>query len=123
MARMMSTKKDFIGRALAQRPGLISPDRPVLVGLLPVDRSQRIRAGAHLLPLGAKAAPETDEGWITSAAHSPTVGCWIALGMLKNGPERMGQRVLAWDHIRGAETEMEVVAPCFVDPAAERLRG
>jgi sarcosine oxidase subunit alpha len=123
MARMMSTKKDFIGRALAQRAGLISSDRPVLVGLLPVDRSQRIRAGAHLMPLGAKAAPENDEGWITSAAHSPTVGCWVALGMLKNGPDRIGQRLLAWDHIRGAETEVEVAAPCFVDPAGERLRG
>jgi sarcosine oxidase subunit alpha len=123
MARMMSTKKDFIGRALAQRPALISPDRPALVGLLPVDRSQRIRAGAHLLPLGAKAAPENDEGWISSAAHSPSLGCWIALGMLKNGPDRIGQRVLAWDHIRHAETEVEVVKPCFVDPEGVRLRG
>jgi sarcosine oxidase subunit alpha len=123
MARMMSKKKDFVGRAMARRPGLVSPDRPALVGLLPVDRTQRIRAGAHLLPIGAAAVPENDEGWITSAAHSPMLGCWIALAMLKGGPARIGQRVRAWDQIRHAETEVEVVAPCFVDPDGARLRG
>jgi sarcosine oxidase subunit alpha len=123
MARMMSKKKDFVGRAMARRPGLVSPDRPALVGLLPVDRTTRIRAGAHLLPIGAAAVPENDEGWITSAAHSPMLGCWIALAMLKGGPARIGQRVRAWDQIRHAETEVEVVAPCFVDPDGARLRG
>src|SRR5450756_2596233 len=49
--RLMSRKKDFIGRALAQRPGLADPTRPALVGLRPVDRAARLRAGAHLLPV------------------------------------------------------------------------
>jgi sarcosine oxidase subunit alpha len=122
MARMLSKKKDFIGRAMAGRPALTSPDRPTLVGLLAVDRTQGLRAGAHLLPIGAAAVPENDEGWITSAAHSPTLDRGIALAMLKNGPARIGQRVLAWDHIRHAETVVEVVAPCFVDPPGSRLR-
>ncbi len=43
--RMASTKKDFIGRVLAGRAGLRDAQRPGFVGLRPVDRSQRLRAG------------------------------------------------------------------------------
>ncbi|MET0431644.1 MAG: sarcosine oxidase subunit alpha family protein, partial [Hyphomicrobium sp.] len=32
LGKMASTKKDFIGRVLAQRPGLVDPDRPQLIG-------------------------------------------------------------------------------------------
>ena len=40
LERMMSKRKDFIGRVLAQRPALLAADRPALVGLRPVDRTQ-----------------------------------------------------------------------------------
>ena len=45
MGRMMSTKKDFIGRVMAGRPGLTDPDRPSLVGIRPLG-GERLRAGA-----------------------------------------------------------------------------
>ena len=32
LGRMMSAKKDYIGRVLAERPALVEPDRPTLVG-------------------------------------------------------------------------------------------
>ena len=123
MGRMMSTKKDFIGRVMAGRAALVDPMRPTLVGLRPVDPGQRVRAGAHLLPVGAANTVEHDQGWITSAAYSPTLGTHIALGMLKNGPARMGERVRAYDPIRQGDTEVEVVAACFVDADGARLRG
>ncbi|HKG81624.1 MAG TPA: sarcosine oxidase subunit alpha family protein, partial [Beijerinckiaceae bacterium] len=44
LQRMMSTKKDFIGRAMAERPALLDPDRPMLAGFKPVDRAERLRA-------------------------------------------------------------------------------
>jgi sarcosine oxidase subunit alpha len=49
MGKMLSTKKDFIGRVMSGRPTLLATDRPVMVGLKPVDRNARLRAGAHLL--------------------------------------------------------------------------
>ena len=49
LGKMMSSKKDYIGRVLAGRPGLIDPDRPAFVGFRPADQSQRLRAGAHFL--------------------------------------------------------------------------
>ena len=54
MGKMLSAKKDFIGRFMAARPALTDPSRPTLVGLRPLDRDDRLRAGAHLLPKDAE---------------------------------------------------------------------
>lgn len=123
LGRMMSTKKDFIGRIMAGRPGLVDPDRQALVGLRPVDGASRIRAGAHLLPQGARAVAANDEGYVTSAAFSPTLGMPIALALLKRGPHRLGERVTVHDPVRGADVLAEVCDPVFVDPEGVRVRG
>ena len=122
LGRMMSTKKDYIGRVLAGRPTLLDTDRPTLVGFKPVNSSQRLRAGAHFLPLNAAARAENDEGVMTSVAFSPSLDHWIGLGFLKRGSSRMGQRVQAADPVRDNIVEVEVCAPCFIDPKGERLR-
>ena len=121
MGRMLSTKKDCIGRVMAGRPALIDPERPTLVGLRP-EGGERIGAGAHLLPLDAPSTIEHDEGWISSVAHSPSLG-WIGLGLLERGPARIGKTVRAYDPIRGRDTKVQVVPPCFLDPEGSRLRG
>ncbi len=121
--KMMARRKDCIGKVMAGRPGLADPDRPALVGLKPVDLSARPRAGAHLLAPEAAATPENDQGHITSAAWSPELGHWIALGLLTRGPDRHGERVRAYDPVREGDLELEVCSPVFVDPEGVRLRG
>ena len=123
LSRMMSAKKDYIGRVMAARPALVDQGRPRLVGLKPVDPSARLRAGAHFFPLGVSASPETDEGYVTSTAFSPLLGHWIGLGLLANGPQRTGERIRAYDPVRSGDVEVEVVSPVFVDPKGERLRA
>ena len=123
LGRMMSAKKDYIGRVMAQRPGLTDPSRPALVGIEPVDRTARLRAGAHFIPEGADPVARNDEGHMTSVAFSPSLGHWIGLGLLSRGPERHGERVRAWDPVRGGDTLVEVCGPVFLDPQGERLRG
>ncbi|MGY2843494.1 heterotetrameric sarcosine oxidase alpha subunit [Bradyrhizobium sp. USDA 4509] len=123
LGRMMSRKKDFIGRMLAMRPGLADPKRPALIGIKPVVRTARLHAGAHFLALGATPNTENDEGYVTSVAFSPTLGHWIGLGLIKNGPTRIGERVRAYDPIRNRDTEVEIVSPIFVDPEGKRLHG
>lgn len=123
MGRMLSKKKDFIGRIMAARPALVDPARPVLVGLKPVDGASRIRAGAHLLAPGASAVAAHDEGYVTSAAYSPTLGLPIALALLARGAERHGQRIIVHDPVRGADVEAEVCDPVFLDPEGARVRG
>jgi heterotetrameric sarcosine oxidase alpha subunit len=122
LGRMMSAKKDYIGRVLADRPALADPDRMCIVGLKPLDPTKRLRAGAHLLPANAATVAKHDQGVVTSAAFSPSLGHWIGLALLQHGPERLGERVRAVDLVRDADIEVDVCAPCFVDQQGERLR-
>lgn len=123
LGRMMSTKKDYIGRIMAQRPALLEDARPSFVGFRPADRSSRLTAGAHFIPVGKTATAEYDEGYMTSVAHSPTLGHWIGLGLLSRGSQRLGERVRAVDLVRGTDIEVEICAPHFVDPEGARLHG
>jgi sarcosine oxidase subunit alpha len=123
LGRMMSKRKDYIGRVMAGRPALVDPDRPALAGFRPVDRSQRLRAGAHFLPLGAPAAAEHDQGHLTSVAFSPSLDHWIGLGLIARGAARRGERVRAYDPVRGGDVEVEICDPVFIDPPGSRLRG
>ena len=120
---MMSTKKDYIGRVMAQRPALLDADRPALVGFRPVDRNARLRAGAHFLKVGAANTIENDEGHMTSVAFSPMLGCWIGLGVLARGPQRIGERVRAFDPVRNGDVEVEICDPVFFDRQGARLHG
>ncbi|MCV0368399.1 MAG: sarcosine oxidase subunit alpha family protein [Filomicrobium sp.] len=123
LGRMMSDRKDFIGRTLGSRSGLMDPDRPRLVGLRPINPKHKISAGAHLLPQKAHRTAANDEGHVTSAAFSPILGHTIALGLLKRGPERVGEIVGVCDPLRGRDILAKVVSPEFFDPSGEKLRG
>jgi heterotetrameric sarcosine oxidase alpha subunit len=122
LERMMSKKKDYIGRVMAQRPALLDPSRPRFVGFRPVDPASRLRAGAHFVAAGKAATAENDEGYMTSVAYSPTLKHWIGLGLLRNGPERIGEVIRSVDPLRGEAMDVEVCSPVFVDPKEERLR-
>jgi sarcosine oxidase subunit alpha len=123
LGRLMSTKKDYVGRVMAHRPALVDPERPAFVGFKPVERSARLRAGAHFIPVGAAANADNDEGYMTSVAFSPMLGCWIGLGVLKRGPQRIGERVRAYDPVRKGDVEVEICNPAFFDPEGTRLHA
>jgi len=118
-----SRAKDFIGKVMAGRPALLDPARPTLVGVKPADAAQRLRAGAHLMPLGAAATTANDQGVVTSAAFSPSLGHWIGLALLARGAERIGEQVCATDPVRDDHMDVHVCSPCFIDPGGERLRA
>jgi sarcosine oxidase subunit alpha len=121
--RMMSSKKDFIGRVMAGRPGLLEEDRRVCVGLKTVFAEDRISAGAHIVAKDVPITAADDQGVITSVAFSPSLQRWIGLGLLARGRVRLGERVVAADPVREACVEVEVCAPCFVDSQGARLHG
>jgi sarcosine oxidase subunit alpha len=123
MAKLLSRKKDFVGRALAARPALTDAMRPSLIGLKPVNPGDRLRAGAHLLPQNSSPVAANDQGHVTSVAFSPTLGHWIGLGLLQNGPARLGETIRVYDPIRNGDCLAEVVSPVFVDPSGERLHA
>src|SRR5918996_430164 len=120
LGRMLSTKKAFIGQKLMERPGLADPKRPALVGLKPLDRGRRLRAGAHLVEDAQRATGESSLGHVTSVANSPTLGHWIALALVTGGPGRLGQRLYTVDPLRRETVAVDVVHPGFVDPKGVR---
>ncbi|MBR0554778.1 sarcosine oxidase subunit alpha family protein [Ciceribacter sp. L1K23] len=122
LGRMFSEQKpDFIGKRLSSRFGLTAADRPQLVGVKPVERDKEIKAGAHLLKEGANPSMANDQGWVSSVCYSPVLGQHIGLAFLKSGRERMGEKIIVWDGLRGSEVLAEVCAPAFVDPDNKRL--
>jgi len=123
MEAMMSPRKDFVGKAAAARPGLIEATREQLVGLRPVGTVRMLVAGAHLFDETAPATRENDQGYITSAAYSPTLGHMLGLGFLRDGRARHGQRVRMVDHLTGVEAICEVQPPVQYDPEGGRMRG
>ena len=92
-----------------------NPDRWKLVGLETLDGS--------VLPDGAYAALEgtnangqrLTEGRVTSSYFSPTLGRGIAMGLVAQGPDRMGQ-VVRFPMLKGADVEARIVSPVFYDP-------
>ena len=123
LGRMMSGKKDFIGAALNERPALASHERPTLVGFKPVVPSDPVSGGAHFIRPGAEIRLRSDEGHVTATAWSPTLDSFIGLGLLVRGPQRHGERVRAYDPVRGRDTLVEICSPHFVDPEGLRLRA
>ena len=119
MARLVG-KKDCIGKAAALRPGLHGPEREQLVGL----RSDApIGAGAHLFIPGDPVDRVHDQGYVTSACWSPTLGSHLGLGFLKDGRARHGQRIRLVDHMRKTDVICEVTDPVFLDPEGAKLRA
>ena len=123
MARVVSAKKDCIGKTLAQRPDLNRDDGLTLVGFIPENKSDVINAGSHFINLGDEANMANDQGWVSSAAYSPNLGHSIGLGFIKRGHERMGETVQAMDLLRKNIVNAKIVSPHFIDPDGERLRA
>ncbi len=122
LGRMVSTKKDCMGAVLSRRP-LMNPDDPIeLVGLIPIDSSFSLKAGAHFLAPDAAQILENDQGWMTSVAYSPSLQSSIGLGFITNGQQRLGETIIAADPLRGESIPVRIVSPHFVDPDGARLR-
>ena len=123
MGKMVSTKKDFIGRMMAQRPGLLDENRQCVVGIRPVDPSTRLRSGAHLLKANDRPSMANDQGYLTSVAWSPMLNMWIGLALLANGRSRHGEIVQVWDGLRGMTVMGEVCDPMHFDKENKRLHA
>jgi heterotetrameric sarcosine oxidase alpha subunit len=122
MAKMISSKKNCIGKGAAARPGLVGADRDQMVGLRPVNDAP-ITAGAHLFRAEDAPLRVNDQGYVTSVCYSPSLQGWLGLGLLKNGRARIGEVIRLVDHLRGIDLHCTVCDPVFYDNEGEKLRG
>ncbi len=130
-------KDDYLGKRGQERTHMTDPDRWQLVGLETVDGS--------VLPDGAyaydtdlgRSAGETVEfaegqrgpvnangqtlacGRVTSTYYSPTLKRGIAMGLVRGGPDRMGE-VLQFTNIDGDPIKTKIVSAVFYDPDGEK---
>ena len=72
---------------------------------------------------GAAPVAANDGGWLTSKVYSPHLGHDIALGYLKGGDRKIGQRMRIVNLLAGLDTEVEIISPHMFDPEGVRLRG
>ncbi|WP_448950944.1 2Fe-2S iron-sulfur cluster-binding protein [Labrys neptuniae] len=119
LGRMLKKKGDYIGRILAQRPGLGDPERLALVGVKVDEAGKTLRAGAHLL---AAADSKDSLGFVTAACPTVEGEGFIGLALLRGGKGRLGERLHAADPVRGQACEVTIVAPHFVDPDNLRVK-
>jgi sarcosine oxidase subunit alpha len=108
---------------LSKRIGLNLEDGPRLVGLKPIKPENQIISGSYIFNLKDKQNAENDLGYVTSSCYSPTLNSYIALGFLKDGNNRYGDKIKVSNPLLNKEVFAKVCNPIFVDPNGDRLRG
>ena len=112
-------KADYLGKRGQERTYLADPDRWKLVGFETLDGSV-IEDGAYIPDTGMNANGQRKvQGRVTSTYHSPTLGRGIALGLLRHGPQRMGE-VVTFTKMDGGTTQARVVDTVFYDKDGEK---
>jgi sarcosine oxidase subunit alpha len=123
MGRMVSKAKDSIGSELSKRPGLNADDALSQVGIKPVNPNDKVTAGGHLMHTNGPVDAAHDQGYVTSAAYSPSLESMIGLAFLKNGTTRLGEKMRLVSPVTELTVEVEIVSHHFVDPEGERVRA
>jgi sarcosine oxidase subunit alpha len=120
LAWAISKKKaDYLGKRGQERPYLASPDRWQLVGLETLDGSV-IPDGAYVVAPGTNANGQRNvQGRVTSTYYSPTLKRGIAMGLVRHGPDRMGETV-EFAKVGGGSVVARIVSPVFYDKDGEK---
>jgi glycine cleavage system aminomethyltransferase T/NADPH-dependent 2,4-dienoyl-CoA reductase/sulfur reductase-like enzyme len=120
MEPMVRQGNPCIGRALLDRPGLHSLQRPCLVGLRANDPGQAFLTGAQIT---TTTEPNRTCGHVTSATFSPALGEWVALALVARERSKEGTSLLARDPLRGGDTLVRTVAPVHFDQQGARMKS
>jgi sarcosine oxidase subunit alpha len=115
---LRAKKVDFVGRRSLTTPDGLRADRRQFVGLLPASATFVPAVGTHAITDSPK---RRSIGWITTSAHSPTLGRSIALGMIEGGRARIGETVTLFD--RGKTSRATICSPVFHDAEGAKLHG
>jgi len=107
-------KEDFIGKRAQQRTFMVDPKRWKLVGLETTDGSV-IPDGAYAVGEGVNANGQRNMvGRVTSTYYSPTLGRGIAMGLVLDGPDRMGETI-EFPKVGGGSVFAKIVDQVFYD--------
>ncbi|MCP5088403.1 MAG: sarcosine oxidase subunit alpha family protein [Rhodobacteraceae bacterium] len=115
-------KPDFLGKRSFDRPAIKDGKRKHLVGLMTEDPKVVLPDGVHLTEQKDVKIPVTTDGYVTSTYFSPVLGHSIAMGMVDDGRDRMGQTLFA-QMLDGSSIPVKIGQSVFYDKEGERTRG
>jgi sarcosine oxidase subunit alpha len=118
---LLSKDKDFLGKRSLARSDCRRPDRKQFVGLKSVNGKTVVSEGAQLVTERPKRLPAPVCGHVSSSYYSAVLEQPIALGLIRSGRSRYGEKAFAIGS-NGVEVPVEIVSPVFVDPKGERQR-
>ncbi len=118
-------KKDFIGKRSLTRSDTSRDDRKQLVGIIPIDKSEFIEEGQHVVECERLpkriTTPVEYLGHVSSSYHSPNLNHCIAMAMIQGGNKLMGRKLFVSSTYGTKNIPVEVVSPVFIDPENKRL--
>ena len=88
-------KPDFLGKRSLSRTHTAASRRRQLVGLLTDDPDTVLPEGAHLVEGHVRRVPAVTQGHVTSSYMSPNAKRSIAMGLVTNGLDRLGESLTA----------------------------
>ncbi len=114
-------KPDFVGKRSLARPDIVASGRKQLIGLLTDDPATVLEEGAQIVADPNQPVPMTMIGHVTSSYWSAALGRSIAMALVKDGRERIGETL----HVPmpGRTITAKVCEPMFYDPEGSRLNG
>ena len=112
-------KEDYLGKRAHARSFMDNPDRWKLVGLETLDGGV-LPDGAYVIRAGKNANGQNNvQGRVTSTYYSPTLKRGIAMALIYNGPDRMGEVVNLTDG-KGCQIKARICSTIFFDPKGEK---
>ncbi len=112
-------KEDYLGKRAQQRRFMVDPERWQLVGLETLDGAV-LPDGAYAVGEGHNANGQRNMiGRVTSTYYSPTLDRGIAMGLIKHGPDRMGE-VIEFPTTDGNIMKARIVDPVFYDKNGDK---
>jgi sarcosine oxidase subunit alpha len=110
-------KKDFVGKRSLSRPALAAPGRKQLVGLKTAAPATVLEEGAQIVAQSQGA--KTSLGHVTSSYYSAALGHSIALALVADGRNKMGETLYV--PMPDGAIAVTLVNPVFLDPEGVRL--
>ena len=114
-------KGDFIGKRSLERSGMRGPHRKHLVGLLTENPQDILPEGGQIVKEMKAKPPVEMIGHVTSSYMSPNLNRSIAMALVRNGRDRMGEWVFV--PFDGKIVKAQITEPKFFDPKGERVNG
>jgi len=109
---------DFVGRRSLTRLDAQREDRLQFVGIAAEDLGRLLPVGAHVVD-----GPNSrrSDGYVTSSCASEALGRSVALGLVRAGRSRFGERIHVYFDRRAWPAR--IVPPSWYDPKGERLNA